>query len=158
MAEGEKKFPLVQIAIIGVVLLLLAGGISYLIASHIAGSNTGDTGSARYREPGVLFKVGDAKDGLIVNIGGGNSSRFIKTSVVLELRPSKNDTKSEGKGLNHEEVVISDAVVRVLRAQKVEDFDASKQDIIREKIKTEVNSALGEDKVMQVYITSFVLQ
>lgn len=154
MAEGEKKIPIVVIAIIGVLLLLMAGGISYFIASYIAGDKIQ---AGKSYEPGKLFKVGDSKDGLIVNIGGGNTAHFVKTSIILELRPSKNDAK-ESKGLNHEEVKMADAVVRVLRAQKVEDFDAGKQDTIREKIKTEVNSALGEEKVMHVYITSFVLQ
>lgn len=142
------------IAIIGVVLLLAAGGISYFIASYIAGDKPQ---TSKYHEPGVLFKVGDPKDGLIVNIGGANSAHFIKTSIVLELRPVKNENK-ESKGLNREEVQMADAVVRVLRAQKIEDFDASKQEAIRDKIKTEVNSALGDERVMHVYITSFVLQ
>lgn len=153
MAEEQKKVPIVVIAIIGVLLLLAAGGISYFIASYIAG----DRVQADKNYEGVLLKVGDPKDGLIVNIGGGNTGHFVKTSVVLELRPSKSGTK-EGKGLNREEVKITDAVVRVLRAQKVEDFDAGKQDAIRDKIKTEVNAALGDDKVIHVYITSFVLQ
>jgi flagellar FliL protein len=102
--------------------------------------------------------VGDPKDGLIVNISGPGGGRYIKTSIVLELKPLKNAPKTEGKGLNHEEVKMSDAVVRVLRAQKVEDFDASKQEALKDKIKGEVNLALGEDRVMQVYITNFVLQ
>jgi flagellar FliL protein len=154
VAEGQKKIPIVVIAIIGVLLLLMAGGISYFIASYIAGDRVQ---TSKYSEPGRLFKIGDPKDGLIVNVGGGNSAHYVKTSIVLELRPSKNDAK-ESKGFSIEEVKMADAVVRVLRAQKVEDFDAGKQDAIREKIKTEVNSALGEEKVMHVYITGFVLQ
>lgn len=158
VAEEQKKLSFVTIAIIGVVLLVLAGGLSYLVASKIAGSNSGNNAAVKSQEPGILYKVGDPKDGLIVNIGGGNSSRFVKASIVLELRPSKNDAKAEGKGLNHDEVKMADAVVRVLRSQKIEDFDASKQEILVDKIKTEVNTALGEDKVMRVYITNFVLQ
>lgn len=154
VAEGQKKFPVTLIAIMGVILLLMAGGISYYIASNIAG----DKGQVvKHYEPGVLYKVGDPKDGLILNIGGTNTRNYIKISIVLELHPTKNAEK-ESKGLSHDEVKMSDAVVRVLRAQKAEDFDATKQEAIREKIKTEVNAALGEDKVMQVYITSFVLQ
>jgi flagellar protein FliL len=156
VADGEKGFPVVFIAIAGVVLLLLAGGVSYLISSHIAGTKSADT--SKYYEPGILYKVGDPKDGLIVNVGGANGSRYIKTSIVLELRPTRNAKGIEGKGLNHEEVKMSDAVVRVLRAQKIEDFDASKQERLKELIKSEVNTTLGDDKVMHVYVTNFVLQ
>jgi flagellar protein FliL len=156
VADGEKGFPVVFIAIAGVVLLLLAGGVSYLISSHIAGTKSANTG--KYYEPGILYKVGDAKDGLIVNVGGPNGSRYIKTSIVLELRPTKNARGFEGKGLNHDEVKMSDAVVRVLRAQKIEDFDASRQERLKELIKSEVNTTLGNDKVMHVYVTNFVLQ
>lgn len=154
MAEGQKKFPIAMIAVVGVLLLLLAGGVSYFIASYIAG---GKAPTSKY-EPGVLYKVGDPKEGLIVNIGGGNTGHFVKTSIILELRPMKSSAAKESKGLSHEEVKMTDAVVRVLRAQKAEDFDAGKQEAIRDKIKSEVNAALGEDIVMHVYITSFVLQ
>jgi len=156
VADEKKeapKSPIMYFIIGGVVLLLMAGGLAYYIASSMTG---GKVQSAKVDEPGILYKIGDAKDGLIVNIG----TRYIKTSIVLEMRPSKNskaETK-ESKGLNMEEVKMSDAVVRVLRSQKTEDFEAVRQDTLKDKIKSEVNSALGEDRVMNVYITNIVLQ
>jgi flagellar FliL protein len=157
VADGQKGFPIVFIAIAGVVLLLLAGGVSYLISSHIAGTKS-SVDASKYYEPGILYKVGDPRDGLIVNVGGPNGIRYIKTSIVLELRPTKNAKTVEGKGMSHDEVRMSDAVVRVLRSQKLEDFDASKQERLKELIKSEVNTTLGDDKVMRVYVTNFVLQ
>jgi flagellar FliL protein len=141
------------IVIVGVVLLLLAGGLAYYVASSVTG---GKAQSAKVEEPGILYQIGDPKDGLIVNIG----TRYVKTSIVVEMRPSKNSKaeSKEGKGLNMEEVKMSDAVVRVLRSQKTEDFEAVRQNALKEKLKAEVNAALGEDRVMHVYITNIVLQ
>lgn len=153
--DEKKKLPIMLIAIAGIVLLLLAGGISYFIATNLAPSKE-SAAKAKPEEPGILFKVGDPKEGVIVNI----ANRYVKTSIVLELRPVKTKAKAEESkgGLSLEEVKISDAVIRVLRAQKPDDFEASKQEALKEKIKSEVNSALGEDRVMHVYITSIVLQ
>lgn len=155
MAENEKKFPVTLIVGLIIVGLLLAGGISYFIATKVAtGNNTGAT----QREPGTFIKLGDAKDGLVVNIGGVNSGRYLKIGVILELRPNKNEPPRDAKALSPDEVKILDAVVYVLRTQKIEDFDPAKQDHLKELIKGEVNKVLGEDRVYEVYITNFVLQ
>lgn len=154
MAEEKKeqaKFSITIIVTGAVVLLLLAGGIAFYVASTMSASK-GHT--AITEEAGVLHKIGDPKDGLIVNIG----NRYVKTSIVLELRPTKNAENKESKGLNIEEVKMSDAVVKVLRAQKAEDFDAARQEGLKDKIKAEVNTVLGGDRVMRVYITNIVLQ
>lgn len=155
MAEGEKKFPMMLVVGMVVVGLLLAGGISYFIATKIVADKVDK--AAAQREPGVFMKIGD-KDGLVLNIGGVNSGRYLKISMILELKPDKKSAAKEGKMLSPEEVKILDNVVNVLRSQKIEDFDPAKQGQLKELIKNEVNKALGEDKVYEVYITNFVLQ
>lgn len=156
VAEGEKKFPMMLIVGLVVFGLLLAGGISYIIATKIVADKTVDKATSQ-REPGVFMKIGD-KDGLILNIGGVNSGRYLKIGIILELKPDKKTAQKEGKTPSPEEVKILDTVVHVLRLQKVEDFDPAKQDLLKDLIKSEVNKALGEDKVYEVYITNFVLQ
>lgn len=151
--RAQQNFPIMSIVLAGIVLLLLAGGIAYYVASNMAGSKPQFSTSG---EPGILYKIGDPKDGLVVNIG----TRYVKTSIVLEMRPGSNNKaeNKESKGLNVEEVKMSDAVVRVLRSQKPEDFEAVKQEVLKEKLKSEVNLALGDDKVTRVYITNIVIQ
>jgi flagellar FliL protein len=154
MAENEKKFPLMLIVSLIVVGLLLAGGISYFIATKIVA----DKGDARAtREPGVFMKVGD-KEGLIINIGGVNSGRYLKIGLTLELKPNKKSKEAEGKTASPEEIKILDTIVHTLRSQKIEEFDPAKQDRLKDLIKSEVNRVLGEEKVYDVYITNFVLQ
>lgn len=154
--EGGKKFSVVLIVGLIVVGLILAGGISYYIATKVIATKS-DGGKAA-REPGVFVKLGDAKDGLIVNIGGPTSGRYLKIGVVLELKPDKKGPAPGGKGTSPEEIKALDAVVQLLRSQRVEDYDPAKQERLKDQIKAEVNRALGEERVYEVYVTNFVLQ
>lgn len=158
MAEGEKKFPLVMIISFIVVGLLLAGGVSYFISTKIVADKTTVVEDKKTHEPGEFIKLGDPKDGLILNLNGGGSSRFLKVGIILEIKPDKKAPPKDGKNLSPEEIKITDTVVTLLRSQKIEDFDPTKQDKLKELIKSEVNKTLGEDRVYNVYITNFVLQ
>ncbi|HWQ62474.1 MAG TPA: flagellar basal body-associated FliL family protein [Negativicutes bacterium] len=159
MAEegGGKKFPVMLIVGLIVVGLILAGGISYFIATKVIATK-GDSGGKASHEPGVFLKLGDPKDGLILNIGGPTSGRYLKIGVVLELKPDKKGAAPGGKGASPDEIKALDAVVQLLRSQRVEDFDPAKQERLKDQIKAEVNRALGEERVYEVFITNFVLQ
>lgn len=155
MSDGEKKFPMMMIVGMVVLGVALAGGISYYIATNIVADKSD---KKVQREPGVFMKLGDPKEGLILNIGGVNSGRFLKIGVIIELKPDKKTVAKEGKMPSPEEIKILDTTIQVLRSQKVEDYDPHKHDQLKELLKNEINRTLGEDKVYQVYITSFVLQ
>ncbi len=152
--EIKKKSPMLMIVGLIVVGLILAGGMSYFIATKVM---TDSVGKVPTREPGVFVKLGDAKDGVIVNVGGVKSGRFLKVGVVLELDPTKSSSK-DGKIPSATETKILDSVLQLLRAQKIENFDPNKQEELKMQIKTEVNKVLGENTVYEVYITNFVLQ
>lgn len=161
MAEEEKekeqpakKFPMFMVVGLVVVGLLLAGGVSYFIATKVMADSTA---KVETREPGMFIKLGD-KDGMIVNVGGVKSGRFLKVGVVLEMRAPKGDKAAEGKLSSVTETKLLDAVLQLLRSQKVEDFDPLKQEELKTQIKNEANKVLGEDCVYEVYITNFVLQ
>ena len=154
--EKKKKIPMMLIVVMIVVGLALAGGISYFIASKIVADKSGT--KVEQREPGTFVKLGDPKDGqLVVNIGGPTSGRYLKIGIVLEMKPQKEEKKDKN-ALSPQEVKVQDTVLYVLRSQKVEDFDPSKQENLKELIKREVNKSLGEERVYEVYITNFILQ
>lgn len=157
MADGEKKFPMMMIVGMIVFGLLLAGGISYFIATKIVADKVVDKKTSQ-REPGTFVKLGDAKDGLIINIGGTNSGRYLKIGLIVELKPDRKVTTANGKMPSPEEVKLADTAVYVLRSQKIEDFDPLKQEQLKELLKNEINKAFGDDRVYDVYITNFVLQ
>jgi len=155
MSDGEKRFPMMMIVGMVVLGLVLAGGISYYIATNIVAEKSD---KKVQREPGTFIKLGDAKEGLILNIGGVNTGRYLKIGIIVELKPDKKAVAKEGKLPSPEEIKILDTAIQVLRAQKIEDYEAQKHEQLKELLKNEINKTLGEDKVYQVYITNFVLQ
>ena len=154
-----KKFPIVIVAVLIVVALILAGGISYFITSHVVASHSEDNVSVPVNhDPGVFVKLGDAKEGIIVNVGGIKSSRFLKVGIVLELNPEREDILAEGKVNQMAETKIMDTVLTILRTIKIEELDANKQSDLKNKMKEDLNKAMGAGTVYDVYITSFMLQ
>lgn len=154
----KKKSPIIIIVVLVLVGLILAGGISYFVATKILSNSISDDGAARYHDPGVFIKLGDAKEGLLVNVGGVKGSHFLKVGIVLEMNPGKQDNIKEGKINPVAETKMLDTVLQILRSEPLDGFDAQKQEALKDKIKVEVNHTLGEGSVYNVYITSFVLQ
>ena len=163
-AEPKKKSPIIMIAVIALVGIALAGGISFFVATQMmggggGGGNEDDFGDIRNHNPGAFVKLGDPKEGIIVNVGGGRSSKFLKASIVLEMNPNKKDIMTEtGSLLPVAETKILDTTMQFLRASKIEDLDATKQDDLKKRLKDLLNSELGSGAVFDIYITSFLLQ
>ena len=146
-----------MIAALVLVGLVLAGGISYFVTTKLM-TNTSTSGESKHHDPGVFIKLGDAKEGIIVNVGGIKASRFLKVGIVMEMNPGKKDNITDNKLNPLAETKILDTTLQILRTVKIDELDAAKQDELKQKIKVDVNKALGEGSVYDVYITSFVLQ
>ena len=86
-AEGGKKFPIIIIVVLILVGLVLAGGISYFVTTQFMSAGNQAAVENRNHDPGVFVKLGDAKEGIIVNVGGIKSSRFLKVGITVELNP-----------------------------------------------------------------------
>lgn len=168
-AEGEegaeekpkKKLPVMAIAIVVLVLvgIALAGGIAYFVASKLVVSSQKEPESVtRFHDPGVFVKLGDPKEGILVNVGGVKAGHFLKIGIMVELNPGKKEVITEGKLNPVAETKLMDTVLHILRSEPLDGYDAAKQDALKDKIKTEINHELGEGTVYGVYITSFVLQ
>ena len=158
--EPKKKSPIILVAILVIVGLVLAGGIAYFVSRMAAESVAAESGdSGRHSDPGIFIKLGDAKEGILVNVGGPRANKYLKAGIVLEMNPGKKDNLNEGGTLKPEaEAKIMDSTMQFLRAAKLEDFDATKQDELKKQIKDLLNSELGAGSVYDVYITSFLLQ
>jgi len=158
-SEPKKKSPIILIVVLVVVGLVLAAGISFFVTTKLMADTAVESGASnKFHDPGVFVKLGDAKEGILVNVGGQKTGKFLKTSIILEMNPGKKEIIEEGKLLPVAETKVMDTVLQVLRSAKLEEFDASKQDDLKKKIKEEVNGQLGEGSVYDVYITSFLLQ
>ena len=156
--EKKKKSPVVLIVVLVLVGLVLAGGISFFITTKMMANNASDSVSDHH-DPGTFIKLGDAKEGIMVNVGGQKSGKFLKAGIVLEMNPGKKDNLTEeGKLQPMAETKILDTTMQILRSAKLDEFDATKQDDLKKKLKDELNSKLGAGSVYDVYITSFLLQ
>ena len=74
VVEKKKKSPALIIGALVIVGLILAGGISYFVTTKVMTDSVGKTVT---HEPGVFVKLGDLKNGIIVNVGGVKSGRFL---------------------------------------------------------------------------------
>ena len=163
-AEPKKKSPIILIAVLAVVGLALAAGISVLITTQImAGAVHGENGEDEdgKHEPGIFLQLGDPKEGILVNVGGPRGGKFLKTTIVLEMNPNKKSVINEDtKQFNPDaEIKIMDVVIQFLRATKIEDFDAEKQADLKKQLKDTINAEFGgSSAVFDVYIKNFLLQ
>ena len=162
--QPKQKSPMLMLVVVVVVAVLVAvaaaGGISYYIFSQTESPLHSEDGggSGSHRDTGVFFKLGDPKEGILVNVGGGRAGKFLKAGIVLELNPGKSENVTDGKVGSVAETKILDTTMQFLRAAPLEEFDASKQDALKKQLKDALNERLGQGSVYDVYITSFLLQ
>ena len=162
--QPKQKSPMLMMVVVIIVAVLVAvaaaGGISYYIFSRAESPSHSEDGSGgkSNHDPGVFYKLGDPKEGILVNVGGGRSGKFLKAGIVLELNPGKSDNVADGKVGSVAETKILDTTMQFLRAAPLEEFDASKQDALKKQLKDALNERLGQGSVYDVYITSFLLQ
>lgn len=156
-AEPKKKSPIILVIVLVLVGLVLAGGISFFITTKVMKDTATDSVS-EHHDPGVFIKLGDAKEGITVNVGGQKAGKFLKAGIVLEMNLGKKDNLADGKLQPMAETKILDTTMQILRSAKLEEFDATKQDALKKKLKDELNAKLGAGSVYDVYITSFLLQ
>ena len=155
--EEKKKSPIVLVVVLVLVGLILAGGISFFVTTKMM-SNPQNESVNEHHDPGVFIKLGDAKEGILVNVGGQKAGKFLKASIVLEMNPGKKDNIVEGVLQPMAGTKILDTTMQMLRSAKLDEFDAAKQDELKKKLKDELNERLGQGSVYDVYITSFLLQ
>lgn len=164
-ADNSKKKKIILIIVLVIVGLALAAGISLFVVTRMlgdlpAGGGHEESGEPRYHDSGVFVKIGDPKEGILVNVGGARSSKFLKASIIVEFNPGKKSIiNEETHTLQPDaEVKVNDTATQFLRAAKIEDFDADKQEEFKKQFKDALNAALGGGSVYDIYITSFLLQ
>ncbi len=161
-AEPKKRSPIILIAVLAVLGLALAVGISIFVTTRIMADAVNDDGGgeSRHHDNGIYLKLGDPKDGITVNVGGPRAGKFLRAGIVLEMNPGRSSVINEETHTFQPdaEIKIMDITTQFLRATKLEEFDATKQDELKRQLKDALNSELGSGSVYEIYITSFMLQ
>ena len=157
--EEKKKSPIILVVVLVLIGLLLAGGISFFITTKMMADTATDSSASEHHDTGKFVKLGDAKEGIMVNVGGVKAGKFLKAGIVLEMNPGKKDNITDDCKLQPmAETKVLDTTMQILRSAKLDEFDATKQDDLKKKIKDELNDKLGQGSVYDVYFTSFLLQ
>ena len=98
-AEPKKRSPIIFIVIGVVVALLLAAGISIFVTTQIVANATNGGGGGgdegRHHDNGIFLKLGDPKEGILVNVGGPRGGKFLKAGIVLEMNPGRTSVINE---------------------------------------------------------------
>lgn len=165
VAAKSKNRTIIMVVVLVIVGLALAAGISLFVVTKMMGDIPGgasdeDGVGQRYHDPGIFVKLGDPKEGILVNVGGPRSGKYLKASIIVEFNPGKkvvinDDTNSLYPDA---EIKVNDVATQFLRGTSIEDFDADKQEEFKKQLKDALNMALGNGSVYDVYITSFLLQ
>ncbi|MCL6520963.1 MAG: flagellar basal body-associated FliL family protein [Firmicutes bacterium] len=131
-----------------------AGGVAALLlaALLLGGCNLpGKSSSAASKaEPPVAVDVGT----LTTNLSDADPPRLVQVDVVLEV-----GGQAAADQLKAAEPAVRDAVLRVLRATSAAQLaGAQGMDAVRARIESEVERAVPDVRVRDVYFTSFVVQ
>ncbi len=153
----KKKSPIILVVVLVLVGLVLAGGISFFVTTKMM-ANTASSDVSNNHDPGVFIKLGDAKEGILVNVGGQKQSKFLKAGIVLEMNPGKKDNIADNKLTQSAETKILDTTLDYLRSAPLDQFAPAKQEELKKQLKDALNDKLGQGSVYDVYITSFLLQ
>ena len=160
--QPNKKSPIILIVVLVVVGLVLAVGISTFVMKQMMedAASEEEFDDSKPHDSGIFIKLGDAKEGILVNVGGPRAGKYLKAGIVLEVNPSKKSViNEETHAFNPEaEIKVMDTTTQFLRSVQIEDFDAQKQNDLKKQLKEALNAELGNGAVYDVYITSFLLQ
>ncbi|BDU50114.1 flagellar basal body-associated FliL family protein [Haliovirga abyssi] len=169
--EEKKEMPFITkaliVAILAVVIIILAAGISYFVASKAI-----KTSSTAQIEGGGKSKKDSKKDkdknvsGPIVDFGGftvnlnEKETRYLVCKIQFEIDPTGKDKGKNGQlEVPEKLVILQDRVLTILRSKSIMDLaqDPSLKNLKKEIINA-VNKVLEKSKISGVYFTSWIIQ
>ena len=92
-------------------------------------------------------------DSFTVNLGSGTGS-YLKTQISLMYTDEEKTPMFAGKTSQIRDIIIRDLMAYTSR----ELLEAGGLDKVKERLKTDINTALGEEAVMEIYFTDFLIQ
>ena len=90
----------------------------------------------------------------IVNLLSENGSRFLKTSIDLEM--DKTELSAE---LDKKKPLIRDIIIRTLSSKTFEEVSTMKgKDRLKDEIVNKVNDVLTDGQIKNIFFTDFIVQ
>lgn len=149
MAEGEKKKPGILIFVIVILSLVILVGSTAMVLM-VNGVEISDVKERFTKHEEYVLDL----DSFVVNLSTGGSGSYLKTQVSLMY------TNKDKSGLfDSKKSLIRDTIIRVLMEYKPQDLlGAGGLDRMKEKLKGSLNTALGEEVIMEIYVIDFLVQ
>lgn len=94
-------------------------------------------------------------ENIVVNPAGTNGTRYLSTSIGLEL----DKTPEIAKLMEEKTAVIRDIIIAVLTSKTLEELSSAEgKDKIRTEIQSKLDEAIAPNKVYRIYFVDYVLQ
>lgn len=147
--EAAPKTKMPMIAIIAVVMLVAMVG-TFIVGKQVSAKSKPE--AKKPIEHGPILTL----DEFLVNLADPSGDHFLKVTVSLELSKAKGKTPET---LKEQIPIVRDAVLMSLSTKSRDDISSlAGREKLKGEIKKNVNAALGEDDIQDVYFTNFVTQ
>ncbi|MCF6173783.1 MAG: flagellar basal body-associated protein FliL [Campylobacteraceae bacterium] len=170
IVEKKSGGSMVLIIVIVLLVLLLAGGglVAYFLlsgndsnaqgvsntpaqsmqATKRSGGNT--KRSTDYLTVGPMYPMSQ----FIVNLLSENGSRFLKTTINLEM-----DKPELSNELDKKKPLIRDIIIRILSSKTFEEVSTMKgKSRLKDEIVNKINNVLADGRIRDVFFTDFIVQ
>ncbi|NOX14432.1 MAG: flagellar basal body-associated protein FliL [Epsilonproteobacteria bacterium] len=169
IVEKKSGGSMVLIIVIVLLILLLVGGglVAYFLLNGSDSNNQGvsntpaksmqavrRSGSTKrstdYLTIGPMYPMSQ----FIVNLLSENGSRFLKTTIDLEM-----DKPELSNELDKKKPLIRDIIIRILSSKTFEEVSTMKgKSRLKDEIVNKLNNVLADGRIRDVFFTDFIVQ
>lgn len=147
----EKSVFDIKIIFIGFLLFVIAMGSSYFLMKSLIAPlmPQEEKENGNHAPKGILVPIG----GFTTNIDSVEGARFLRVEVTVEV-----SSKEAQEKLSQFMPVVQDSILTILASKTVADLDVRNRGGLKEEIKRDLNAKLGDNVVVNVYFTDFIMQ
>jgi flagellar FliL protein len=142
-----------KVVIIGAAALVLAAGGAVPVMLHRSPSKAAVTVKPKLETKPMEL------DEFLVNLSDTGDPHYLKCTIVLEMAKSSKPSKGGESKDDPDTARIRDTIISTLGKRHFNELLAPQgKDQLKASIVHDVNKALGEDRVTEVYFTAFAMQ
>jgi flagellar FliL protein len=149
--EKEVKKPskrrLLLFLIISVVIIVLAGGVITVLSTFKGGKEKEKEKSPKET---IIYSI----EPIVVNLFDPTGKRYLQVRLAFELKDKKIEEE-----IRNSEPKIKDVIISTLSTKTPEDvLQPEAKALIKNELLQKINSALGEEAILNIYITQYIVE
>jgi flagellar FliL protein len=151
--EKEVKKPskrrLLLFLIISVVIIVLAGGVITVLSTFKGGKEKEKEKEKSPKET-IIYSI----EPIVVNLFDPTGKRYLQVRLAFELKDKKIEEE-----IRNSEPKIKDVIISTLSTKTPEDvLQPEAKALIKNELLQKINSALGEEAILNIYITQYIVE